>query len=380
MKKLWVSALGKWKDAKPLVTRAIESGAEAVLVDEENVEKVKKLGKITTASLGKASAGKAGTQTKKPGKTATAPTSPGKESSTSKADIQIKKITTEKELTSAKAIWIDVDSKEKENLAAMAGDRCEYLIVGTKDWKVIPLENLIAKLHKKCKIIAIAESPEEAKTALETLEIGTYGVLLKTKKAEDIKKTAGIAEKAGAEKIELKKAIVKKIQPVGIGDRVCIDTASMLKVGEGMLIGSQSKGMFLVHSETLESEYVNSRPFRVNAGAVHAYVKTPNNKTKYLSELQTGDEVLIVNSKGETSTAIIGRVKVERRPLMLLEAECEGKVLKTLLQNAETIRLVSPEGKPISITALQVGDEILAYSEESARHFGTAVEETIIER
>ncbi len=356
MKKLWVSALGKWKDAKPLVTRAIESGAEAVLVDEENVEKVKKLGKITTASLGKSSADAA------------------------KADIQIKKISSEKELSTAKAIWIEVDSKEKENLAAKAGDTCEYLIVGTKDWKVIPLENLIAKLHKKCKIIAIAESPEEARTALETLEIGTYGVLLKTKKIEDIKKTAGIAEKAGAEKIALKKAIVKKVQPVGIGDRVCIDTASMLKVGEGMLIGSQSKGMFLVHSETLESEYVNSRPFRVNAGAVHAYVKTPNNKTKYLSELQTGDEVLIVNTKGETSTAIIGRVKVERRPLMLLEAECEGKTLKTLLQNAETIRLVSPEGKPVSITALQVGDEILAYSEESARHFGTAVEETILEK
>jgi len=374
MKKLWVSTLGKWKDAKPLVTRAIESGAEAVLVDEENIEKVRKLGKITTATITLSK--KAGTQTKKPGKIATS--SPEKNSST--ADIQIKKINSEKELTSAKAIWIEVDSKEKENLAVLAGDRCEYLIVGTKDWKVIPLENLIAKLHKKCKIVAIAESPEEAKTALETLEIGTYGVLLKTKKAEDIKKTAGIAEKAGAEKVGLKKAIVKKVQPVGIGDRVCIDTASMLKVGEGMLVGSQSKGMFLVHSETLESEYVNSRPFRVNAGAVHAYVKTPNNKTKYLSELQVGDEVLIVNSKGETSTAIIGRVKVERRPLMLLEAECEGKILKTLLQNAETIRLVSPEGKPISITALQVGDEILAYSEESARHFGTAVEETIIEK
>lgn len=39
-----------------------------------------------------------------------------------------------------------------------------------------------------------------------------------------------------------------------------------------MLIGSYSKSLFLVHSESLESEYVASRPFRVNAGPVQAYV------------------------------------------------------------------------------------------------------------
>ncbi len=167
---------------------------------------------------------------------------------------------------------------------------------------------------------------------------------------------------------------------MGIGDRVCVDTCSMMQLGEGMLVGSYSQGLFLVHSESMESEYVASRPFRVNAGPVHAYVMTPGNKTKYLSELETGDEVLTVDQEGNTKTAIVGRVKIEKRPLMLIEAEHEGVVLRTLLQNAETIRLVTENGKPISVADLKVGDKVMIYLDPNARHFGMAIEETIIEK
>jgi 3-dehydroquinate synthase II len=154
----------------------------------------------------------------------------------------------------------------------------------------------------------------------------------------------------------------------------------MMKVGEGMLIGSYSKGLFLVHSESLESEYVASRPFRVNAGPVHAYVMTPYNKTKYLSEIETGDELLTVDEEGNTKTTVVGRVKIEKRPLMLIEAEYEGVKLKTLLQNAETIRLVGEQGTPISVADLKTGDKVMVYLDKTARHFGMSIEESIIEK
>ena len=154
----------------------------------------------------------------------------------------------------------------------------------------------------------------------------------------------------------------------------------MMNIGEGMLIGSYSKGLFLVHSESLESEYVASRPFRVNAGPVHAYIMTPGNKTKYLSEIETGDEILTVDKEGNTRPSIVGRVKIEKRPLMLIEAEYEGIKLKTLLQNAETIRLVAEDGSPVSVAELEIGDKVMVYLEKSARHFGMAIEESIIEK
>ena len=112
-----------------------------------------------------------------------------------------------------------------------------------------------------------------------------------------LKKVAEFVEKIDSENYSLVPATITRVEPVGSGDRVCVDTCSMMNVGEGMLIGSYSKGLFLVHSESLESEYVASRPFRVNAGPVHAYIMTPGNKTRYLSEIETGDEVLTVDRK-----------------------------------------------------------------------------------
>ena len=99
-----------------------------------------------------------------------------------------------------------------------------------------------------------------------------------------------------------------------------------------------------------------------------------------MSEIQAGDEVLTVNSEGDTKNAIVGRVKIERRPLILIEAEYEGQKIRTLLQNAETIRLVSDKKEAVSVVDVKVGDKILAYFTTGARHFGMAIEEQIIEK
>ena len=39
---------------------------------------------------------------------------------------------------------------------------------------------------------------------------------------------------------------------------------------------------------------------------------------------------------------IVGRVKIERRPLMMIEASADGEVGTVMLQKAETIRLIQP--------------------------------------
>ncbi len=104
-------------------------------------------------------------------------------------------------------------------------------------------------------------------------------------------------------------------------------------------------------------------------------------KTKYLSELKAGSEALVVNGKGETQIVVVGRVKVERRPLMLVEGEtAEGKRVSLVLQNAETIRLVGKNGEAISVVDLKKDSEVMGYSAEGGRHFGIKVDETIVEK
>jgi 3-dehydroquinate synthase II len=87
-----------------------------------------------------------------------------------------------------------------------------------------------------------------------------------------------------------------------------------------------------------------------------------------------------VNEVGEGETATVGRVKVERRPLLQVRAKApSGAVHSVVLQNAETIRLVGPGGATVSVAKLREGDAVLLAEEAAGRHFGVAVEETIRE-
>ena len=366
MKFFWVDAsrAESWDERKKLVTSALEAGAQAVVAREEDLEKIRKLGRIKVVLRDSCSADIALVE----------------ERGELKKPSESKAIKRAEELECEKAAYVTIKSKAHERLCVELAKRCSYVIAVGEDWKVIPLENLIAELQKSpSRIMAGVKSAEEARLAFETLEVGVDGVLLEGGDIAEIKKVGEMVQGLG-ERLELVSAKITRVEQAGTGDRVCVDTASLLSIGEGLLVGSQSSGLFLVHSETLESEYVAARPFRVNAGAVHAYVLAPGGKTKYLSELQAGEKVLAVNHRGEGREVVVGRVKIEKRPLLLIEAKAQGETFRTLLQNAETINLVTPEGKPISVVKLKPGDEVLIYVKKIGRHFGMEVEESIIER
>ena len=90
--------------------------------------------------------------------------------------------------------------------------------------------------------------------------------------------------------------------------------------------------------------------------------------------------MLIVDFNGNTTTGTVGRLKIEKRPLMLVTAAVGDKRMTTILQNAETIRLTRPEGQAVSVVNLKPGDEVLLAIEEHGRHFGHKIEETITEK
>jgi len=254
------------------------------------------------------------------------------------------------------------------------------IVVDCRDWQVIPLENLVAACQRTgCQLMATVSSSAEAETAQGVLEKGVDGVVLETEDPEELKRIASLLH-PGRGAVELIEAEVAEVRPAGSGDRACIDTCSLLDPGEGLLIGSQANGMVLVHAETITTEYVEARPFRVNAGAVHSYVLDPGDKTRYLSDLRSGDASLIVGADGSTRLVTIGRVKIETRPLLLVEARFGDHSFRAILQDAETIRLVRPGGEAISVKEIEKGDRILAYISGKARHFGMAVEEKLIER
>ncbi len=265
----------------------------------------------------------------------------------------------------------------------------DFIMVLAKDWKIIPIENLIANMHKNdTDLIAVVETVNDAEIMLKTLEIGVDGILIKPENVNDIIKLKKLMRTKL--NLDLTKAIVKNIQYIPDGERVCVDTTSILNLGEGFLVGSTAVGFCLIHSETIESQYISSRPFRVNAGDVSAYIIVPSNapqniyQTKYLSELKGGDTVLAVNTKGEARVVSVARVKIETRPLIRFEVEVL-KVKKSIrisciCQNAETVRLVGGDNTPKSVVDIKVGDEIIVHIGPKALHFGTIIREKILEK
>jgi len=251
-----------------------------------------------------------------------------------------------------------------------------YVVVETGDWRVIPLENLVALSDK---VIAAVRSEEEAALALGILEKGVAGVLVKDADPALIRRVGALL-RSGSAPLDLVPFTITAIRSLGMGDRVCVDTCSMLSEGEGILVGNTSSAFLLVQAETLENPYVSPRPFRVNAGAVHAYTLVPGDRTAYLSDLKAGDHVMAVSSEGTVRDAGVGRVKIEQRPLLLVEAEAQGAKASLVLQNAETVRLVGADGIPVSVVSLSPGDRVLGRVTGAGRHFGIAVKETIIEK
>jgi len=270
---------------------------------------------------------------------------------------------------------ISIGNADEQAEAMNAAQTCR-IIVHTPDWTIIPLVNLVACGDN---VIAVVSSLQEAEQALTVLEKGVAGVLIRTCDPDLVRSITHMA-RSMMDGQELHRLTVTAVQPAGMGERVCVDTCSLMTDGEGMLVGNTSSGFFLVHAETLVNPYVAPRPFRVNAGGVHAYVQVTGGKTAYLADLKAGDRVMIVHGNGSCREATVGRVKIERRPLFLVEAEAEGQHVSVILQNAETIRLVRPDYSAVSVTSLKPGDVVLGRVERGGRHFGMAIDETIIEK
>ncbi|KAE9466581.1 hypothetical protein C3L33_01534, partial [Rhododendron williamsianum] len=306
------------------------------------------------------------------------------------------------------ATFSEISSPEQLERLQPEDEQAEIVIVNLLDWQVIPAENIVAAFQSSQKtVFAISKTSTEAQIFLEALELGLGGVVLKV---EDVKAVLELKDyldrrNEASNILDLTKATVTQVQMAGMGDRVCVDLCSLLRPGEGLL------------------------------GPVHAYVAVPGGKTCYLSELKAGKEVIVVDQNGSQRSAIVGRVKIETRPLILVEGKCtlmllniaivskmvEVRILSSslaefcdtnsvnlkqfmessfmaalrfddpteysiLLQNAETVPLVSAQrgngyqSKAIPVTSLKVGDEVMLRIQGGARHTGIEIQEFIVEK
>jgi len=246
--------------------------------------------------------------------------------------------------------------------------------------RVIPLENAIARKGRRFHLWTYARTPEEVPAALGALEHGADRVIVVVREPGEVDRLEAALEGTTSGPLAWCHVPLRSIRPAGTGDRVLVDTTSLLRPEEGLLVGSAAALLLHVASEAVGSEFSRPRPFRVNAGAAHSYVLMSDGTTRYLSELEAGDSVLVAAPGGGARAVRVGRIKIERRPMVVLTVEDDGRPRTLFLQEAETVRVSTDAGR-VAVTALVGRTPTLdAVRLPPARHLGTAVEETLEER
>lgn len=293
---------------------------------------------------------------------------------------EILKYAREKEFKAA--VYLDVNDEATMNHVCDIGNKYDFVIINFKEPTNIPLELIIAKMQgKNTRVLKVVDNCLDMQIAFGVMESGSDGVLFNSSDIQEIKRVDNFIEKESITKIPLVSAKVIENSYIGMGERVCIDTVSILKKNEGMIIGSTSEGGLLVSSENHYLPYMELRPFRVNAGALHSYIWTPDGKTQYLTELKAGNEVLAVDTDGNVRTVVVGRVKIEKRPLLKIMVELEdGRRLNTIVQDDWHIRIFGGNKEVRNASMIEPGDEMLVYFCEGGRHTGTKIQETFLEK
>lgn len=295
------------------------------------------------------------------------------------SDFALLKIAQQKGLKTC--AYFNIEGREALESAWQNATDYDYILVDFDLPTNIPLELIIARLqNSKTVILKNVMSLSELEVAFGVMEQGSDGVVFTSTDIHEILKVSDYLQTQDSSTIELKRLIVAEIRHIGMGMRACIDTTGLMTQEEGMLIGSTSQGGIFVCSETHFLPYMNLRPFRVNAGAIHSYVWMPDNAAEYLTDLAAGSQVLCVNTKGVVRSLTVGRMKMEMRPLLLIRGQAEGKEINVIVQDDWHIRIMGADGLPKNATLIKPGDELLAYVSEPGRHVGIKVNETILEK
>jgi 3-amino-4-hydroxybenzoic acid synthase len=273
---------------------------------------------------------------------------------------------------------IDADTLE---VACQSARTERWSVLLFRDPTKIPLEIVIAAAAGASgNIITVANDVAEARVIFGVLELGSDGVMMAPSAIGDATRLKALTE-AESNDLDLVELRVVEVTHVGMGERACVDTCAYLRKDEGILVGSHSKGMVLCVSETHPLPYMPTRPFRVNAGAIMSYTLSANHRTNYLSELKAGSKVMAVDTQGKTRIVTVGRIKIETRPLLSIDAVApNGQTVNLIVQDDWHVRVLGPGAAVLNTTELAPGDKLLGYLPTQDRHVGYPIDEFCYEQ
>jgi len=384
---VWLKAddeVGDWEARKRRITAGLEAGVDWVLVDRRDVGRVRDLGRVNVAAFAGDDVHVMDAETEEtPEPDAVIVGKDGEGDGTVDLPSDLSgsaDLTTLRRTDGSGGAYVRILGAEYESFAEAAAEESDHTLVVGEDWQIIPLENLIARIGEETDLVAGVRTAEEAKTAFETLELGADAVLLDTDDPDEIRATVGVRDATEREHLDLEYATVTAVEETGSG-------GSRLRRH-----GVDARGR-RGDVDRLDESRALFRPRRDRRLAVRRLQAVPRQRgcrprvrpdAGRRDKVPRGAEIRRRGAGRRHRREHPGgdrRPREDRkRPMFRVEAELEnGDRIETLLQNAETIRVATAAGRK-SVTDLEAGDELLVRYEDVARHFGEAVEESIIEK
>ncbi|GAA4719928.1 3-dehydroquinate synthase II family protein [Phytohabitans rumicis] len=277
--------------------------------------------------------------------------------------------------------YVEVTDAASLDLACHCASTGAWTVLSFRDPTKIPLEIVLAAAaDAPGSVVTVVDDPADAAVVFGVLQHGSDGVMLAPRAVGDASRLKAAAEPPLPD-LGLVELSVTGVRHVGMGERACVDTCTYLRPDEGILVGSHAKGMLVCASETHPLPYMPTRPFRVNAGAIMSYTLAGAGHTRYLSELRAGAEVLAVDAHGRTRLVTVGRVKIETRPLLAIDAvAADGRTVNAIVQDDWHVRVVGKGGTALNSTTLAPGDIVLGHLPTRERHVGYPIDELCYEQ
>ena len=158
---------------------------------------------------------------------------------------------------------VDISSVKGQDFAKGLVGLAQWIILEFDNWKMIPIENLIAICQGTgTKIAAKITKSVDVPGAAFALDIGIDAILINPKK--ELIDAAKIAkyqrqeqyQKYSAndeydEQIIMASSVISSVSNIKNSARYCIDLTTILQVGEGVLVGSSASSLALIHGETI---------------------------------------------------------------------------------------------------------------------------------
>ncbi|KAG0581830.1 hypothetical protein KC19_3G013200 [Ceratodon purpureus] len=162
----------------------------------------------------------------------------------------------------------------------------------------------------------------------------------------------------------LREATISRVTfVVGLGEAVTLSLHHPLSPGEGLLVGSSPSALFLMHSGHHHATTT------LSTATPGSYIAMEGKMAMKLAFLEPDQRVLAVDSLGRCRTIPVRHATTTATPLVLVEAQCEGRRHSTMLHHTDSVGLCHSHGHGhrhgenmgtmVSVKSLKVGDRVL---------------------